>query len=400
MDSNKLYALILLVLAISVGAIKLPIADEIKLLHNVLPKVPTFSEIAEKNGLQCEEHNVTTSDGYILGVFHIPGDSKKPLLFMHGLLDSSDGMILREEGSLAVLLARAGYDVWVGNNRGNRYSRNHVSLDPNTDDQFWDFTFHEFGTLDLPATIDYILNQTGQSQLSAIGHSEGTTIFYVLGSKRPEYNDKIKVLAALGPIAYLNNVVGLVELIIKFAPEINAVVEAINYQELVGFDSDIKSILRQICSIPNVSYEVCGGVAFAVLGADPAQLEPEFVPILIDHYPAGSSRRNAVHYGQLGNRKEFAEFDYGREMNLFHYNSTEPPAYNLSKVTFDMALFSGANDFLSTLKDVEILKAQLPNVVEHQIIDYPLWTHLDHLYGKLMPQYLFPLLLDLLAKYN
>ena len=35
------------------------------------------------------------------------------------------------------VMAKAGYDVWLGNNRGNRFSSNHVSLDNKTE-KFWE----------------------------------------------------------------------------------------------------------------------------------------------------------------------------------------------------------------------------------------------------------------------
>lgn len=47
------------------------------------------------------------------------------------------------------------YDVWMGNSRGNTYSRHHISLS-NNDKKYWDFSFHEMAVHDIPAEIDFI----------------------------------------------------------------------------------------------------------------------------------------------------------------------------------------------------------------------------------------------------
>lgn len=75
---------------------------------------------------------------------------------MHGLVDSSDGWVVNDELSPAFLLAEAGYDVWLGNNRGNKYSKEHLYLKP-TSKEFWDYDWEEIGTYDVPAMTDYIL---------------------------------------------------------------------------------------------------------------------------------------------------------------------------------------------------------------------------------------------------
>lgn len=92
----------------------------------------------------------------------------------------------------------------MGNARGNTYSRKHVELNSN-EDKFWDFSWHEMGLYDLPANIDYVLNVTGLKKLFYIGHSQGTTIFYVMCSTRPEYNKKIQMMISFAPSAFMSH---------------------------------------------------------------------------------------------------------------------------------------------------------------------------------------------------
>lgn len=105
-------------------------------------------------------------------------------------------------------LADAGFDVWLGNARGNVHSRYHNTLDPDHDEQkyeFFDFSWEEIGTQDLPAMIDYILEYTGRDKLHYIGHSQGGTVFLVLNSLRPEYNQKIESAHLLAGVGYMEH---------------------------------------------------------------------------------------------------------------------------------------------------------------------------------------------------
>lgn len=130
---------------------------------------------------------------------------------MHGFLCSSaDWVIMGPQKGLAYLLADRGYDVWLGNARGNTYSRRHVKYDPDQDEkEFWDFSWHEIGVYDIPAIMDFITNVTGEEKMYYIGHSQGTTAFFVMGSEKPEYHKRIRLMSALSPVAYLKNIPSL-----------------------------------------------------------------------------------------------------------------------------------------------------------------------------------------------
>ena len=90
------------------------------------------------------------------------------------------------------ILADAGYDVWLGNYRGNTYSRNHTFLNPDAlfNHKFWDFTWDEMAKYDIPSMVEKVLEVTGEEEIFYAGHSMGTTAFMAMGHYRPDILDR------------------------------------------------------------------------------------------------------------------------------------------------------------------------------------------------------------------
>ncbi|CAK1554547.1 unnamed protein product [Leptosia nina] len=359
------------------------------------------TEFAAEHGITAKEYKVVTKDGYILGIFNLPGTRGLPILLMHGLTDSSDTWLIRGNISLGITLANLGYDVWLGNLRGNKYSREHTRLDPERDAAvYWDFSFHENGYYDLPATIDLVLEKTGASQINAIGHSQGTTIFFVLASLRPEYNEKVNLLVAMAPVAFLQYVTPPLSTIIKVSPELINFGKRLKQYEIFG-ESITGKAYREVCLKPTIGYLLCAyGYIFPVAGYDVKEYGYKFHYMLTRQFPMSTSLKNLEHFAQVSRRRSFSAFDYGRIGNLKVYGTPSPLNYDLKKTTMPVAILCGESDKLATFKDVLLLKDALPNIVQFSVVDHNHMNHVDFTWGKTMDKYLYPYIFGILDRFG
>jgi gastric triacylglycerol lipase len=69
----------------------------------------------------------------------------------------------------AFRFANQGYDVWLGNNRGNQYA--HVNPGITSLKAFHAYSFPELGKYDLPAQLDVARSISGQDKVTYVGHS-------------------------------------------------------------------------------------------------------------------------------------------------------------------------------------------------------------------------------------
>ncbi|CAG4991893.1 unnamed protein product [Colias eurytheme] len=361
----------------------------------------SFERLAKKYGHHPEVYEIKTIDGYILTLFRLPGSRSTPVLLQHGILDSSMTWILRGNNSLGISLANAKYDVWLSNIRGNTLSRKHVYFDPDKDPAFWDYNLDDLGTIDLAAIIDKILSVTGAKRLNAIGHSMGNTIFYILGSRKPQYNGKINVMIALAPVCYMHDLQEPVAWLFENANNINTILVESHIHELFGRSTPPGYFMKLLCVDPATSYDVCyKSLLFHITGAsDNTEINSDFTQMASKYFPAGISRKVALHYSQIGIRRRFQRFDYVKD-NFKVYNTSDPPEYNLSRVTMRFVLVAGQNDKLSSLKNVNLLRSRLPNVVDYIVHPRKRFSHLDFTWGKRTKETLFPYIFYILNKFS
>ncbi|KAK1600090.1 sterol esterase [Colletotrichum navitas] len=204
------------------------------------PIVCDVGYYARRVGLDVEEIQVQTEDGFLIDLWHVydpkeytrmseddrsdrgpdiftsskkklkdPSQKRKfPVLLLHGLLQSSGAYCTNDEDSLAFYLCKSGYDVWLGNNRCG-FKPKHSSLEY-SDPRMWCWNIRQMGVFDLPALTSRVLYETGFKKIGLICHSQGTTQTLVALAKeqRPDLGEKLTVFCALAPAAYAGPLIG------------------------------------------------------------------------------------------------------------------------------------------------------------------------------------------------
>ncbi|KOB69975.1 Lipase [Operophtera brumata] len=340
-------------------------------------------QLISKYGNVPQRHTVITEDGYIVNVLRIPNKGP-PVLFVHGIGDSSDSwLVTGPSSSLAYQLSSLGFDIWLYNSRGNKYSKGHVKNLP--DKQYWDFGYEEMGYQDLPAVIDYITSITNKSKIYYIGYSQGTTLFLIMCSLRPEYNDRIRQAVLLAPVAWLSNTKH--PYLGWFANNhklIKSVLDSLGFYNIFENNFLQKIIHSKICrnDVPEkVFCELEYALSYGLRNL--TNLNTDRLQVISTHIPAGVSTKTFIHFFQIYLSKRFQRYDLGAKRNNLVYSSAQPPEFPISSITAPVNLFVSDSDWFSTVEDVKTLRELMPNIVSYVEFNKSLdFTHLEFVYGE------------------
>ncbi|ESN97502.1 hypothetical protein HELRODRAFT_185901 [Helobdella robusta] len=345
-------------------------------------------EMIAYKGYPAEEHFVRTTDGFILGLHRINkmvdcsqredkncNANKPAVLLLHGLLESSTSWVLNQpHQSLGYILADAGYDVWMGNVRGNTYSRQHVDYSPR-DDKFWNWSWDQMAEYDFPAMVNHIHNRTKQP-INFIGFSQGSLIAFSSFSRNQDISNKVKKFIALGPVATVKHVSGFFKYLAKFSIVPETLFKLMGVQEFLPSSFFVDLVAKTVCRVFLLK-QMCA-IPILIGGLNRYNLNETRLPVYITHSPAGTSVKNLVHFAQMYKSGEFSYYDY-KKNNYEYYQQTTVPNYNLKNVHVPTYLFHGSHDKLSTPEDVKFIVENLPNLKNVTLLQG--YQHLDFVWG-------------------
>lgn len=215
------------------------------------------------------------------------------------------------------------------------------------------------GLYDVPAMVNFVLKETeGKNKIGKIaayiGHSEGTTQFFIGSSLKPEYyKEKINLFVALAPVVRLDH--SLNKLMVYSShiyKALEPLVKTTGFYCLLDQNDITRFLHSKFCSaLPNLCNLMEEG--FADWHSEIDNIDR--IKDKAGHSPAGAGWRNIAHYAQNIANKRFMRWDFGAEKNMEKYGSETAPDYDLSKIQVPMILAHGDLDELADVKDVEWL---------------------------------------------
>ncbi|XP_068025298.1 lipase member K-like [Melanerpes formicivorus] len=357
-----------------------------------------ISEMVSYWGYPSEEYSVLTEDGYILQLNRIPygrgsasQGARPAVLLQHGLLGEGSIWVTNlPNSSLGFVLADAGYDVWLGNSWGNTWSKRHLVLSPKQE-EFWAFSFDEMAKYDLPATINFIEQKTGQQQLYYIGHSQGTTIAFIAFSTMPQLAQKIKMYLALAPVFTIAFAPSPVRKFAIFSDY--GLKEMFGTKEVLPHTALGELILSRFCPCS----KTCRNFLSKLFGFNWKNTNMSRVDVYAAHSPAGTSVQNIIHWIQGAQSGALRAYDGGSRYNSLRYRQVGPPHYNVTAMRVPTAIWNGGLDCLADPQDLALLLPQLSNLLHHKVI--PQWNHLDFVLGLGATQLLYQEMVEVMKQH-
>lgn len=380
-------------------------------VHNVDPDAErNVTEIIGDKGYLAQEYVVTTRDGYVLPLQRIPYGRDElrssthrpqpgpPVILMHALLFSSYVWVVnRPDQSLPYVLADAGFDVWLGNVRGNSQAR-HVNY-TFYQKELWDFSLQEMSNYDLPDTIDFVLNVTGHNKTFIIGHSMGAATTLGLLSEKPEYNDKILLFMAMAPAVRIHTMKSQIRHVLPFMDELATLGALLGRYDFLYHDRMIDFIVKTLCRYP-VCRAFCPWFINFASGQPTQPINETRLPVFLKDVPSGTSYKNMIHMAQLYETGRFAKFDYGAERNVEVYGKVTPPEYDLRRVSAPVALFWSEADALVPAEHMTFLRDTLPNLVLDFRVPDDRFSHQEFAIGVTAREAVYDGLVDAMRRFS
>ncbi|XP_060098634.1 lipase member M-like [Heteronotia binoei] len=307
--------------------------------------------------------------------------AEKPVvLLQHGFaLEGSSWVANMPNNSLGFMLADAGCDVWIGNNRGTSWSRKHQNLTID-EEQYSAYSFDEMAKYDLPAMINFILEKTGKPQIHFVGFSQGATEGFIAFSSMPDLGFKIKMFYALAPLSTLQNIPKHYAMLLSMSD--GMIKMLLGKKDFLLRSETKRNITRSMCSSKRLK-KLCSWNLSVTGGAKENHLNMSRLDVYKSHFPDSTSVQNLLHWAQVYKSGTLRKFDYGSE-NQDRYNQSEPPAYDLGCMRVKTAIWYGEDDWFAGPDNVKQLMYQLHDVVHECKI--PNWTHFDFIWGLDAPE--------------